>query len=196
MATEKEILQAQIAALFPDNSSGDISALDLRTHLLDALDFARPEVSILVAESTATQTPIAIDTPLQIEFGAAQSADAADLAADGTITIKEAGVYEGRLSIYFTRDTRAGSAFFFVRFLAEGVQVGNPSAVEQSNNDNTQQLVLTETVVVTAGQVPASFTVECVQDGQGTDNGALISLVSTIGWGQTPSARLVLVRLS
>lgn len=149
---------------------------------------------ILIAESFADQDPVGTDNPLQVEFGVAQSNDAIDLAADGTWTVKEQGVYLVFSTYYFSRTTSAGETHFFIRLLVNGVQDGNPIGIVQTDDDVTIPLFLA-TVVSVTGTVPLDFTVECVRDSDGTDSGGLRGLTSSLGWGQTPSARLRIVKL-
>jgi hypothetical protein len=149
---------------------------------------------ILIAESLADQTPIGLDNPLQVEFGVAQSTDAVDIAADGTWTVKEIGVYLIFSTYYFSRTSSTGQVHFFIRLLVNGVQEGNPIGIIQTDDDITTPIFLTSVVSVT-GSVPIEFTVECVRDADGIDNGGLKSIESSIGWGQTPSARLRIVKL-
>ena len=149
---------------------------------------------IIIAESVADQNPSGLDTPLQVEFGVAQTTEAADLAADGTWTIKEKGVYLVFSTYYFSRTSSAGQVHFFLRLLVNGVQEGNPLGIIQTDDDITTPIFLASIVSVT-GTVPLDFTVECVRDSAGTNSGGLRSITSTIGWGQTPSARLRIVKL-
>ena len=149
---------------------------------------------IIIAESIADQNPAGLDNPLQVEFGPAQSTDAADLAADGTWTIKEQGTYLVFSTYYFSRTSSAGQVHFFIRLLVNGVQEGNPIGIIQTDDDITTPIFLASVVSVT-GTVPLDFTVECVRDSDGTNSGGLRSITSSIGWGQTPSARLRIVKL-
>lgn len=191
---DKDALLAQIQALFPDNNTRDISAVDLRTQLIDMVDsLVTPPREIMVAESILDQDPVGLDTPLQIEFGALQSTPEIDLAADGAITVKVAGTYLTFVSLYFSRPSSAGNAFFFIRSLLGGVQQGNPIAVEQTDDDITVPIFIS--LFSEVGAVPAVFTTECVRDGQGIDSGGLHGISSTIGWGQTPSARIRVLKL-
>ncbi len=148
----------------------------------------------LIAESVADQNPSGLDTPLQVEFGAAQNTEAIDLAADGTLTVKEVGVYLIFSTYYYSRTSSAGEAHFFIRLLKDGVQQGNPLGIVQTDDDITTPIFLSATVAI-EGVVPIEYTIECVRDGGGVNSGGLRSVSSTIGWGQTPSARLRIIKL-
>lgn len=299
--SDKSDLQSQIATLFPDNIAGNISAQDLRTHLLDALDsqiiqrqlniftsaanvnitpdqvdqnlthiftpapavdqtmtlpaitsdligrsmsifldytdqqltllgtggdtiVGRPVIAanktflfvkcldatrwmvestvlgsvgpetVMRAESTDTQTPSGLDTPLQIEFGPAQSNNVMSISAAGVITMHQVGVYQTRTTLNFSRTTSAGEAFFFVRLLRDGVQLGNAIAIQQSDDNITIPIFINEIIPIEVADLGVPFTLECIRDGQGIDNGSLEGLTSTNGWGETPSARIAISR--
>lgn len=149
---------------------------------------------IMIAESVADQDPSGLDNPLQIEFGVAQNTEIMDLAADGTLTIKEVGVFLVFSTFYFSRTSSTGQVHFFIRVLQDGVQLGNPIAIIQTDDDITTPIFLSSTTAVT-GTVPTEFTFECVRDSSGISSGGLRSIVSSIGWGQTPSARMRILKL-
>ena len=149
---------------------------------------------IMIAESVATQDPVGLDNPLQIEFGPAQNTDIMDLAADGTLTIKETGVFLVFSTFYFSRTSSAGQVHFFIRTLQDGVQIGNPIAIIQTDDDITTPIFLSSTTAIT-GIVPTDITFECVRDADGISSGGLRSVTSSIGWGQTPSARMRILKL-
>jgi len=148
----------------------------------------------LIAESVADQNPAGLDTPLQVEFGAAQFTDSMDLAADGTLTVKEGGVYLVFTTFYFSRTSSVGQVHFFIRLLKDGVQQGNPIGIVQTDDDVTTPIFLSATTSV-EGVVPTDYTVECVRDADGVNSGGLRSIASSIGWGQTPSARMRVIKL-
>ena len=149
---------------------------------------------VMIAESVADQDPAGLDNPLQIEFGPPQNTGIMDLAADGTLTIKEIGVYLVFSTFYFSRTSSAGQVHFFIRTLQDGIQIGNPIAIIQTDDDITTPIFLSSTTAIT-GIVPTEFTFECVRDGDGVDSGGLRSVTSSIGWGQTPSARMRILKL-
>jgi hypothetical protein len=78
--------------------------------------------------------------------------------------------------------------------MVDGVQEGNPIGIIQTDDDITTPIFLSSVVSVT-GEVPIEFTVECVRDSDGVNSGGLRSIESSIGWGQTPSARLRIIKL-
>jgi hypothetical protein len=152
-------------------------------------------IQVLDAVSTATQAPVAVDTPIQIEFGPAQlgPSDPVEIDVNGTITFNQSGTYLTFFTFYMSRAGNPGSAFPFIRATLNGVQIGNPIALEESTSDITVPIFLVNlTEGLKVGDVVA---LEFVRDGQGTDDGSLTSIASTIGWGATPSARALLFKL-
>ena len=95
MAKTKSELFALIGANLPDNTTGEITPEDLReviTQIADSMMYAAAgvkEVEVLRVASTATQAPSAVDTPLQLTFGAAQGS------ASDPVMLSAAGLMEG-----------------------------------------------------------------------------------------------------
>ena len=153
--------------------------------------------TVLNAESFAVQAPAGLDSVLQVEFGAAQSNNTISLSVTGTMTFHHVGVYNVKNVFNFTRPISAGEAYFFLRVLRDGVQFGNAIAVLQTDDDITIPIIVENIIGVSVGDLEVPFTVECIRDGQGgagNNSGQLSGLTSTNGWGQTPSARLVVDR--
>jgi hypothetical protein len=150
----------------------------------------------LVAESFANQVPTAVDVPLQVEFGPQQNGptDDVQISAAGTITFNRPGNFLTFLSLYFDRTTTQGTVQFAVRGLIDGtIQIGNPIGIRSSDANSTVPIFVTGLVkVVAAGTF---VTVECVRDSNGIDNGQLSGFASSVGWGNTPSARIRIVKI-
>ena len=141
--------------------------------------------SVLVSQHNGSQVPTGLGVPMQVAFGAPESNEYVSIDAAGTITFIQAGAYMALCNVYFDRSTDQGESLTFLRFLGDGVQAGNPVAIEMDSADTSQfnQFVL-------AGQVPAGteLTVEIMRDSGGFNDGYLISFTSTDGWGTAPSA--------
>lgn len=145
--------------------------------------------SVFVANSENSQSPVALDTPLQVEFGPALNDvnDPAMIDALGNVTINEDGIYVLTALFSISRSTSAGRAYLFFRYLINGVQIGNPVAVIASDDEMTIPLSFTRITNLAAGNV---LTVEFVRDSLGIFNGSLFSYTSSIGWGDSSSAIL------
>jgi hypothetical protein len=108
-------LQSFISSSLPLYTGDPITALGTNTG----------RTQILEGCSLVTQSPVAVDTLLQVEFGAVQLTPQVELAANGDITFLEPGTYFVELDLGISRAGTAGMSDLFV-----GTQVstgGNPA---------------------------------------------------------------------
>ena len=149
-------------------------------------DIVRPQ-SVLFAASLTDQTPLGTDTPLQIEFGAAQNgpADPVELLANGDIVVNIAGTYELILLVAVSRSTAIGEAHMFFRATVDNVQIDNPVGAVLSDDNMT---LITQAVYIGTFDAGAVFRAEMVRDSSGIDGGELVAHTSTVGWGASPSS--------
>jgi hypothetical protein len=201
MAKTKSEIFAQIGADLPDNTSGAITPEALRgvlTQMADAPIYANPgvkEVEVLRASSVATQTPTAVDTPLNVVFGAAQgsAANPVMINSAGLVTFNQAGNYAIRIKLQCGRTGATGISIILARVLLAGAPAGSISAVKISP---TEAIFVIESRVVanpTAGQ---TFQVQIMRDSAGANFGGLYQQAATVAaWGTAPSALLVISRL-
>lgn len=201
MAKTKSEMFALIGANLPDNTTGLITPAKLRevtTQLADSMIYAAAgvkEVELLRAASTVTQAPSALDTTLQLTFGAAQNSvtDPVMINSAGLVTFNVAGNYAVRIKTQNGRTGATGTSILLIRILVNGVQYGSPAATRITATDST---VPTESRVVlnpTAGQTMA---VQIMRDSAGSNFGGVYPQVATVtAWGTAPSALLVISRL-
>lgn len=201
MALTKSQIFTLIGANLPDNTSGAITPAKLRevvTQIADAPIYAAAgvkEVEVLRAASTATQAPSAVDTALQLTFGAAQgsASDPVMINAAGLVTFNTAGNYAVRVKLQNGRTGATGTSILLSRLLLNGVQVGSAAAVKMTQTDATTP---TESRIVlnpTAGQTLA---VQIMRDSAGSNFGGVYPQVAVVtAWGTAPSALLVISRL-
>lgn len=201
MAKTKSELFALIGANLPDNTTGEITPEDLRevmTQTADSMMYAAAgvkEVEVLRVASTTIQAPTAVNTPLQVSFGAAQGAPTSpvSISAAGLVTFNEAGNYAVRVKLQNGRVGASGTSVLLSRILANGAQVGSPQAVKLTSSDSTIPTDSRVAVNAVAGQ---TFAVEIMRDGSGTNFGGLYPLTAAVtAWGTAPSALLVISRL-
>lgn len=202
MALTKSEIFALIWGNLPDNTTGSITPEDLRevtTQIADSMLYAAAgvrEVEVLRASSTATQAPTAVNTPLQVVFGAAQGsiADPVQISAAGLVTFNVAGTYAVRIKLQNGRTGGAGVSILLSRILLNGVQLGSPQAVKVDDEEITSPTDSRVVVVVpTAG---TTFAVQIMRDGAGTNAGGLYPFTAAVtAWGVAPSALLVVSRL-
>lgn len=201
MALTKSQIFTLIGTNLPDNTSGDITPAKLRevvTQIADAPIYAAAgvkEVEVLRAASTTTQAPTAVDTPLQLSFGAAQgsASDPVMINAAGTVTFNTAGNYAVRIKLQNGRTGATGTSILLSRILLNGAQVGSTAAVKMTQTDATTPSESRVVLNPTAGQ---TFQVQIMRDSAGSNFGGVYPQASTVtAWGTAPSALLVISRL-
>jgi hypothetical protein len=201
MAKTKSELFTLIGTNLPDNTIGLITPEGLRevcTQMADSMLYAAAgvqEVEVLRAASTATQAPSALNTPLQLTFGAAQKASTDPVMIDalGKVTFNVAGTYAIRVKLQNGRVGSSGTSVLLSRILVNGAQVGSPQAVKITASDVTTPTESRVVINATDGQ---TFTVEIMRDGSGTNFGGVYPLAAAVtAWGTAPSALLVISRL-
>ena len=201
MALTKSQIFTLIGTNLPDNTSGAITPAKLRevvTQIADAPVYAAAgvkEVEVLRAASTATQAPSAVDTALQVSFGAAQgsASDPVMINAAGTVTFNTAGNYAVRIKLQNGRTGATGTSILLSRILLNGVQVGSTAAVKMTQTDATTPSESRVVLNPTAGQ---TFQVQIMRDSAGSNFGGVYPQTATVAaWGVAPSALLVISRL-
>lgn len=202
MAKTKTEMFTLIGTNLPDNTAGAITPEKLRevtTQMADSMLYSAAgmkEVEVLRAASLTGQNPTAVDTPLQVTFGAAQntSSNPVMLSAAGALTFNVAGSYAVRIKFQNARSVATGTSLLLSRLLINGTQYGSTQAVRM---DNATACFVTESRVVinaTAGQV---LTAQIMRDSGGANFGGLLPFPPTAvtSWGTSPSALLVVSRL-
>lgn len=201
MALTKSQIFTLIGTNLPDNTSAAITPAKLRevvTQMADAPIYAAAgvkEVEVLRAASTATQAPTAVDTALQVSFGAAQgsASDPVMINAAGTVTFNTAGNYAIRIKLQNGRTGATGTSILLSRILLNGVQIGSAAAVKMTQTDATTPSESRVVVNPTAGQ---TFQVQIMRDSAGSNFGGIYPQTATVAaWGVAPSALLVISRL-
>lgn len=201
MAKTKSELFTLIGANLPDNTTGQITPDKLRevtTQIADSMLYAAAgvrEVEVLRAASTVIQAPAALNTALQLTFGAAQGSVASPVMIDalGKVTFNIAGTYALRVKLQNGRVGSTGTSVLLSRILVNGAQIGSPQAVKITASDVTTPTDSRVVINATAGQ---TFTVEIMRDGSGSNFGGVYPLAAaTTSWGTAPSSLLVISRL-
>lgn len=201
MAKTKSELFALIGANLPDNTTGQITPEDLRevtTQIADSMMYAAAgvrEVEVLRVASTAIQAPSAVDTPLQLTFGAAQgsASDPVMLSAAGLVTFNQAGAYALRLKLQCGRTGSSGTSILLSRLLLNGTQLGSAAAVKMTQTDATTPTESRVALNATAGQ---TFAAQIMRDSAGSNFGGVYPHTAAVtAWGTAPSALLVISRL-
>jgi hypothetical protein len=147
--------------------------------------------NVLSGFSTSNQEPSGLDSALQIEFGAAQNtgSDPVMLAADGTITFNQTGLYLINGFANFERQGSSGGVSVTAwRALLDGSQIGVTKAVDLSGTGIMVPYEVTVPLTIeTAGTV---LTYEIMRDSSGVDQGGLYTHTLLGGWSNVPSASI------
>lgn len=146
---------------------------------------------VLVAQSTVTQAPSALNTAQQVTFGAAQgsSGDAVMISSGGLITFNQTGLYliNGYGSVE-RQGSSGGTAIFLFRFLVNGTQAGSVKAFHLDTPNLSSPYEITFPINITTAGTTASF--EVMRDSSGTNAGGLYPHTNLGGWSNTPSAEV------
>lgn len=201
MALTKTEMFTKIATDLADNTTGAITPEVLRgvmTQLADSPIYAAAgvkEVEVLRASSTVAQAPTAVDTPLQVAFGAAQGApsDPVSISAAGLVTFNQAGNYAVRVKLQCGRTGASGTSILLSRLVLGGAQLGSAACVKLTQTDATTPTDSRVVMNPTAGQ---TLQVQIMRDSAGSNFGGIYPQAATVtSWGTAPSALLVISRL-
>lgn len=201
MALTKTQMFTKIATDLADNTTGAITPEVLRevlTQLADSPIYAAAgvkEVEVLRAASSVAQAPSAVDTPLQVAFGAAQGApsDPVSISAAGLVTFNQAGNYAVRVKLQCGRTGASGTSILLSRLVLGGTQLGSAACVKLTQTDATTPTDSRVVMNPTAGQ---TLQVQIMRDSAGSNFGGIYPQAATVtAWGTAPSALLVISRL-
>ena len=143
----------------------------------------------LSAFSGVNQNPSAVDTPLQITFGSAQTTSDVSISSAGVITFNTSGNYLIDIFLRFGRSTSTGNAIVLNRILKNGAQILNSNGVILSAATQTIPFSAAIPLTMAAGD---TITMQVARDSAGTNDGGLFVVSPTIaGWNIVPSATVV-----
>lgn len=144
---------------------------------------------VLTGSSVAAQNPSAVNTPLNIEFGAGTATAAATLSNTGVLTFNQAGDYQVTTLMRFGRTTGAGQAILFNRVLINGAQTLNSNSLMLDNAATVIPFTVTLNITATAGM---TMQLQMYRDSLGINNGGLIAQTPSLaGWNVSPSATVI-----
>lgn len=150
-----------------------------------------PTFSVLTLSNSgfstaASQLPSAVNTPLQVEFGAGSVGTDVTISSLGLVTFNTAGKYLVMLDLNVSRTAAAGIAEILVRTLVNTTQVGNSFGVSMDNNLSAHHLY--KPIIVSVSALD-TFKVEFIRDSTGINNGGLYKFTTSLaGWTDIPSA--------
>lgn len=201
MAKTKNEMFTLIGNNLPDNTSGAITPEDIRevaTQLADSMLYSAAgvrEVELLRAASTVTQAPSALDTPLQVTFGAAQNSasNPVMLNASGVVTFNTAGTYIINLRLQYGRAAATGTSVLLSRFVSAGAQFGPTQAAKLIASDI---VLASESRIIINAVAGQTIILQVMRDSSGTNFGGLYpQTVVASGWSAAPSAVIVVSRV-
>lgn len=147
--------------------------------------------------STATsQEPVAVDTPIQIEFGPAQNtvSDPVMIDAAGKLTINQAGTYRIKVTLAYGRTGGAGVSELYFRALIDGVQTGQSVHAKVGSSDVFIPYSDEAWLTLPAG---IEITYEMLRDSTGNNSGGIFSGNPVLaGWNNNPCAAIRVERWS
>jgi len=168
--------------------------LDSDIHLLTSKKITTTLETILIADSFADQSPSSTDTPLQIEFGAAQngSSDPVQISSTGVLTFNENYIANISIDAEYGRAGSPQVSEIRFRILINGTPVEPVLSAKITSADIRIPLVVSTEITVVEGMTLAF---EILRDSSGHNSGGLFSSTTALaGWGDSPSARLVIKR--
>lgn len=150
---------------------------------------------VLSAQSTVNQLPSALDTPLQVTFGAAQGTGASpvQLLSNGSIVFNQAGLYLFNGFANFERQGSSGGVTVTLfRALKNGIQILPTKGIELNTTGVMIPYELTIPFNAEAGDI---LTWEVMRDSSGTNAGGLYIHTSLGGWSNVPSADVAIWKI-
>ncbi len=150
---------------------------------------------VLNANSTVIQAPSALDTPLQVTFGAAQGSSSTPVQIDalGNVTFNEAGLY--LINAYGSverQGSSGGTAIFLFRGLLNGTQVTTVKAFHIATTNEALPYEITVPFQVDAGDI---LTFQVMRDSSGVNHGGLYPHTNLGGWSNTPSTEILIWKI-
>lgn len=145
--------------------------------------------TVLSSFSSVNQAPSAVNTALQVVFGAAQSNADVSITAGGVVTFNKSGSYLIDIFLRFGRTGASGTAIVLNRILKNGAQILNSTGASLSAAAQTIPFSAAIPMLMTAGD---TLSMEVVRDSAGANDGGLYVISPTIGgWNIVPSATIV-----
>lgn len=145
--------------------------------------------TVLSSFSSVNQAPVAVNTALQVVFGAAQSTADVSITAGGLVTFNKSGSYLIDIFLRFGRTGASGTAIVLNRILKNGAQILNSTGASLSAAAQTIPFSAAIPMLMAAGD---TLSMEIARDGAGANDGGLYVISPTIGgWNIVPSATVV-----
>ena len=149
---------------------------------------------VLNGTSFVTQAPSALDTPLLVSFGAAQSNVDVSLDAGGTIVFNTGGVYFiNAFGSVERQGSSGGVAILLFRVLLNGTQI---RATKGFHLDTPNLDIPYEVTIPFKAQAGDSLRFQIMRDSSGVNQGGLYGHTVLGGWPNVPSSQIQIWKLS
>lgn len=149
---------------------------------------------VLNGTSFVTQAPSALDTPLVVSFGAAQSNVDVTLDAGGTIVFNTGGVYFiNAFGSVERQGSSGGVAVLLFRVILNGTQI---SATKGFHLDTPNLDIPYEVTIPFKAQAGDSLRFQIMRDSSGVNQGGLYGHTVLGGWPNIPSSQIQIWKLS
>lgn len=149
---------------------------------------------VLNGTSFVTQAPSALDTPLVVSFGAAQSNVDVTLDAGGTIVFNTGGVYFiNAFGSVERQGSSGGVAVLLFRVILNGTQI---SATKGFHLDTPNLDIPYEVTIPFKAQAGDSLRFQIMRDSSGVNQGGLYGHTVLGGWPNVPSSQIQIWKLS
>lgn len=144
--------------------------------------------SIIEGVSFVTQGPTAVDTPYQVTWGSANSNADVGIAANGTVTILNSGLYFVTFNLNLGRSNATGIATVAARLLINDAPTGFVQAVKIDTSANVTPLSISSLRSFSGN---TTIKVQIIRDSSGANDGGLITVDPVLtGWDNSPSAAI------
>jgi hypothetical protein len=149
---------------------------------------------VLNGTSFVTQAPSALDTPLLVSFGAAQSNVDVSLDAGGTITFNTGGVYFiNAFGSVERQGSSGGVAILLFRVLLNGTQI---STTKGFHLDSPNLDIPYEVTIPFNAQAGDIMRFQIMRDSSGVNQGGLYGHTVLGGWSNVPSSQIQIWKLN
>jgi hypothetical protein len=150
--------------------------------------------SFLENQSTVTQNPGAVDTPLVVSFGPLIESSDIRIGMGGVVTLKTTGLYFITFNLSLGRANNTGVSTMFVRILINDVPTDIVRAIKIDTSANITPVTIPLFRRFTADD---TVKVEILRDSSGANDGGVISLNPVLaGWADSPAASVKVQKIT
>lgn len=141
---------------------------------------------LTASASDSLQVPAGLDSPLKINFGAAQGtiSDPVSINASGTVTFNEEGQYHVQVELPITRQGSGAISYTLVRALLNSSELEPPTVVSST----IQSSIPYKKMFIIDALATEQLEIQIMRDSNGANDGLLSRFFGSGGFGGTPSS--------